>query len=81
MPDAFSKAKNQPICQFSRQPSEIMPGLKRAAIMFNPNTAPYASTYLPSRTYREGQFRVTREGQFRVTLKGRLALRIRDHLR
>ena len=28
--------------------SEIMPGLKRAAIMFNPNTAPYASTYMPS---------------------------------
>jgi putative ABC transport system substrate-binding protein len=28
--------------------SEIMPGLRRAAIMFNPNTAPYASTYTPS---------------------------------
>jgi putative ABC transport system substrate-binding protein len=28
--------------------SEIAPGLKRAAIMFNPDTAPYASTYTPS---------------------------------
>jgi putative ABC transport system substrate-binding protein len=28
--------------------SEIMSGLKRVAIMFNPNTAPYASTYMPS---------------------------------
>jgi putative ABC transport system substrate-binding protein len=27
--------------------SEIAPGLKRAASMFNPNTAPYASTYTP----------------------------------
>jgi putative ABC transport system substrate-binding protein len=28
--------------------SEIAPGLKRAAIMFNPDTAPYASAYVPS---------------------------------
>jgi putative tryptophan/tyrosine transport system substrate-binding protein len=28
--------------------SEIAPGLKRAAIMFNPDTAPYASAYMPS---------------------------------
>jgi putative ABC transport system substrate-binding protein len=28
--------------------SEIAPGLKRAAIMFNPDTALYASTYMPS---------------------------------
>jgi putative ABC transport system substrate-binding protein len=28
--------------------SEIAPGFKRAAIMFNPDTAPYASTYTPS---------------------------------
>jgi putative tryptophan/tyrosine transport system substrate-binding protein len=28
--------------------SEIAPGLKRAAIMFNGDTAPYASTYTPS---------------------------------
>jgi putative ABC transport system substrate-binding protein len=27
--------------------SEIAPGLKRAAIMFNPDTAPYAAAYLP----------------------------------
>jgi putative ABC transport system substrate-binding protein len=28
--------------------SEIAPGLKRAAIMFNPDTAPYISAYMPS---------------------------------
>jgi putative ABC transport system substrate-binding protein len=28
--------------------SEIAPGLKRAAIMFNPDTAPFASAYVPS---------------------------------
>jgi putative ABC transport system substrate-binding protein len=28
--------------------SEIAPGLKRAAIMFNPDTAPYISAYIPS---------------------------------
>jgi putative ABC transport system substrate-binding protein len=28
--------------------SEIAPGLKRAAIMFNPDTAPYTSAYMPS---------------------------------
>jgi putative tryptophan/tyrosine transport system substrate-binding protein len=28
--------------------SEIVPGLKRAAFMFNPDTAPYASAYMPS---------------------------------
>jgi putative tryptophan/tyrosine transport system substrate-binding protein len=28
--------------------SEIAPGLKRAAIIFNPDTAPYASAYMPS---------------------------------
>jgi putative ABC transport system substrate-binding protein len=28
--------------------SEIVPGLKRVAIMFNPNTAPYVRSYIPS---------------------------------
>jgi putative tryptophan/tyrosine transport system substrate-binding protein len=28
--------------------AEISPGLKRAAIMFNPDTAPYTSAYMPS---------------------------------
>jgi putative tryptophan/tyrosine transport system substrate-binding protein len=28
--------------------SEIAPGLRRAAIMFNPDTAPYASAFMPS---------------------------------
>src|SRR5262249_27807575 len=28
--------------------SEIAPGLKRAAIMFNPDTAPTVSVYMPS---------------------------------
>jgi putative ABC transport system substrate-binding protein len=38
--------------------SEIAPGLKRAAIMFNPDTAPYASAYTPSLETAAGSLKV-----------------------
>ena len=44
--------------------SEIMPGLRRAAIMFNPNTAPYASTYTPSSRPPSSPWGASREAAF-----------------